>query len=91
METFKRILAFLLGGAVAGLIVGSFIATKSLPWYNAPAMGQALCNCEEATRETIASVLKTQFIGSVVGAIIGIVLGLVLGRSKAPPPALPTT
>ena len=91
METFKRILAFLMAGAILGVVVASFIAAQYLPWYNAPSMGQALCNCEDATRQTVSAVYRNQLIGLAVGAVIGGVLGIVLGRTKGPPPALPTT
>jgi len=89
METFKRILAFLFGGAILGDILAVVAARGFLPWDNTPAMGQALCNCAEVTLNTIDALIKWQLVGLLIGAVVGGVIGVLIVRARRPaePPA----
>ncbi|MDQ3265903.1 MAG: hypothetical protein M3Y59_19990 [Myxococcota bacterium] len=93
METFKRILAFLFGGAILGMVLAVVIARGVLPWDNTPAMGQALCNCSEVTLHTIDRLIKWQLVGLLAGGVAGAILGAVMLRSRKPvdttPPSTP--
>lgn len=87
METFKRVVAFLLGGAILGDVVAVLSARAFLPWDNTPGMGQALCNCPEVTKNTIDAMIRWQLIGAAVGAVAGLVVGVLVVRGRRGGPA----
>ncbi len=93
METFKRILAFLFGGAILGMVLSVVIARGVLPWDNTPAMGQALCSCSEVTLHTIDRLIKWQLVGLLAGGVVGSIIGAVVVRGRKPaattPPSTP--
>lgn len=92
METFKRVVAFLLGGAILGNMLAVVSARGFLPWDNTPSMGQALCNCPEVTKNTIDAMIRWQLVGAAIGAVAGLLVGiLVLRTRKTPPPSATTS
>lgn len=96
MALLRTLVSFLSVGAVLGMLAASYIGARFLPWYNAPAQGQALCDCADITRKTSQAVLYYQLVGAGVGAGLGIAGGItfaVMRRKKAketaPPPVAP--
>lgn len=89
METFKRVLGFLLGGAVIGDVAGLLFGRSFIPWYQTPGAGSAMCNCVEVAQQVIGDVVRYQLIGTAVGAVLGVVAGILFARRRkpAPPPA----
>lgn len=87
METFRRTLGFLVGGAILGDILALVTARGFLPWENTPSMGQALCNCPEVTKNTIDALIRWQLVGSAIGAVLGLVTGVLILRRRSAPPA----
>ena len=95
MHVLRKVLGWLAGGAVIGLIVASFSVSRYLPWYNQPGQGeQTLCDMGQVTRRIVATVYHSQFVGAAIGAGIGVIIAVVLlVRAKkrvaeAPPPAV---
>ncbi|MBX7116791.1 MAG: hypothetical protein K1X64_20865 [Myxococcaceae bacterium] len=99
---FRKLVSWVLSGALLGLIVTSLIAPRYYAWYNAPAVGNALCDCVTVTRQVAAQMLNAQMIGSAIGAVLFLVLGILFERgrksrstpapgisSAAPPPSMP--
>ncbi|MBK7863630.1 MAG: hypothetical protein IPJ65_34490 [Archangiaceae bacterium] len=89
MATVRTLLAWIFGGALLGLLVASLIAPKYLGWYNAPGLGQALCDCVKMTDEITAKLLALQVEGAAGGAVLFLIAGIVLEvrRRKKQPPA----
>jgi hypothetical protein len=91
MPLLKRLLGFVLSGAILGNIVATLIVPGTLAWYNTAADSAAMCNCILTVKETAQSLVKGQLIGTITGAALFLVLGILLnrGRAQAPPVAGP--
>ena len=98
----RRLISWVLAGALFGLVVSSLLAPRYYAWYNAPAVGNALCDCVTVTQQVAAQMIKAQMIGSAVGAVLFLVLGIFWERWRstkntpsagvspaAPPPSMP--
>jgi len=87
MAVFKRVLLFLLAGAVVGALVGTVIARKFVPWYWTPGnVGQGtqqLCNLPQVVLGTIDTLVQYQLIGALVGAVVIAAGGGLLMRALA--------
>ena len=90
MALLKTLLGFVSGGGLLGFIAASIIAPKFLRWYNAPAMGQALCDCIKVTDEITSRMLKMQGTGAAIGAVLFLILGVVfeVRRNKKSAPTM---
>jgi hypothetical protein len=97
MHVLRKILAWMGGGAVLGLLIASFSVSRYLPWYNQPGQGeQTLCDMGQVTRRIVATVYHSQWIGAAIGAGVGLIIAVVLlirGRkhvspAEAPPPSV---
>jgi hypothetical protein len=95
MRALKRILGWMLGGALLGLLIASFSVSHYLPWYNQPGQGeQTLCDMGTVTRRIAATIYHWQGIGAAVGAGVGLIIAVLLivrarGRASAQtPPAV---
>lgn len=85
MGLLKRLLVYLMSGAVLGAIVASLIAPSFLISQNTTRLTQTQCNCVDVTRDTAAALIQWQLVGSAIGATALLVLGIVLtmkGRTK---------
>ena len=91
MHVLRKILAWLGGGAVLGLLVASFSVSHYLPWYNQPGQGeQTLCDMGMVTRRIASTIYHWQLIGAAVGAGVGLLIGIVLLiRARKTPAASP--
>jgi len=95
----KTTLIFVLLGALAGVVVASFVVPPALAWYTEPgglpkgAQIQALVQIPEVIRYTTSKLLWGQMVGAGIGAVIGLGLGIVVVRSGrmrgAPIPTAP--
>ena len=88
----RRILAFMLAGAILGAVVASFVVPPLLSWYNEPgaiAPGrqvETLCNLPELIRYASKRLLIGQLVGAVIGALIFLFPGLAVARRRAAAP-----
>lgn len=93
MNFLRSVMNFVVGGALLGVLATTFAAPRLLAWDNTPAMGKALCDCAETTRQTAARLVNAQLIGCGVGAIVGAAAGIAFTVSRrkkaaaATPPA----
>jgi hypothetical protein len=87
MATVKTLLAVSVAGVIVGAVVATLIAPGILAWYSTPAMGQALCNCQEIAKSTATQLVRAQLIGAAVGGVVFLIVGIVVRstRKKAPP------
>ncbi len=86
MAFLRVVLNFVVGGALAGVLMTTFAAPSLLTWDNTPSMGTALCNCTDVTRQTAARLINAQMMGCAIGAGVGLVAGIgfrVMRRKKA--------
>ncbi len=97
MPFLRAVLNFVVGGALAGVLLTTFFAPRYFAWDNTPAFGKALCDCADTTRQTAERLISAQMMGCGVGAGVGLVGGVVfamLRRKKAraalTPPAATT-
>ena len=79
MNMFKRLIFAMLLGFVVGSVIASLVAPGILTWYNIPGAGQALCNCEETVRSTIARLVQAQVVGAGIGVAVGVAATIVCG------------
>ncbi|MBX5480628.1 MAG: hypothetical protein IRZ16_02085 [Myxococcaceae bacterium] len=99
MAIVRRLLLFLAIGALVGVVIASFTAMQTIPWYNTAGSGQALCNCLETARDATQAVIRWQLIGAAIGGVAFLILGIVLtvrGRNRRrmqsePSASAPTT
>jgi uncharacterized membrane protein YeaQ/YmgE (transglycosylase-associated protein family) len=94
VQAFKRILTYMLVGAVLGAVAASFLVPPILGWYNEPgkiAHGgndvQTLCNVPELIHYATHRLLIGQLVGAGIGAVLFLLLGLTLRRSGSAPPS----
>lgn len=96
---FTKLISWIFAGALFGLVVTSFLAPRYYAWYNAPAVGNALCDCVTVTRQVADQMLNAQMVGSLIGAFVFFVLGMLWERWRkartgvgvGPSPAAPPT
>lgn len=86
MAAFRLVLGFVVGFTLVGIFIASAFAPRFLAWDNTPAMGAALCNCADVTRQTADKLINLQLTGGATGAIVGLVGGAAwtLLRKKKP-------
>ena len=73
---FRKLVSWVLAGALLGLIATSLIAPRYYAWYNAPAVGNALCDCVTVTRQVAEQMINAQILGSTIGAVLFLILGI---------------
>lgn len=92
MAFLRVVMNFVVGGALAGVLITTFAAPKILTWDNTPGMGTALCNCTDVTRQTASRLINAQMMGCATGAGIGLLAGIgfrVMRRKKAEAAPIP--
>jgi len=94
MIAVKRVLTFMMLGAILGAVAASFIVPPALSWYNEPGavspgkQVETLCNIPELIRYATNGLLKGQLVGAGIGAFIFLLLGVFL-RGRRPSTASP--
>ena len=97
MQALKRLLVYMLVGAVVGVAVASFVVPPVLGWYNEPGnighgnQVQTLCNVPELIRYASNRLLLGQLVGAGIGAVLFLLLALAFGRRRAAAPAVADT
>jgi hypothetical protein len=93
MAGMKTLFAWMLSGAITGVVVSTFLARGFLTWYNTPGgTAQALCNCTDVVRATAESLVDAQLIGGMVGSVLFLIVGILImnaRRNKAGAPVAP--
>ncbi len=80
LQAAKRIALLLAVGAALGDIVTMLMAPSFVTWFQTPAVGSALCNCADVSRDTAEALVRAQLIGTAVGALSLAVVGEVAWR-----------
>ncbi len=95
MARLRRVLNFVVLGALLGVLASSWLAPKYLTWDNSPNFGKALCDCAEVTRQTADKLMGLQMTGLASGAALGLVAGIaslfLLRKKKSATAAAPPT
>src|SRR5687768_8868826 len=94
MATIKKFLAWMLGGAILGVVVASLIGPAVLTWYRDPGPGVPVgFNLAPYARGAMNALLGAQAIGALIGAVVLLVIGVLVHRAAARkvPPAPPAT
>jgi hypothetical protein len=97
----KTTLILVLAGALAGVLLASWIVPPALAWYTSPgglpkgAEIQAVVQISEVIRYSTSRLIRAQLIGAAIGAAIGLALGIVVDvrsrrRTIAPTPPSPS-
>jgi hypothetical protein len=87
MATAKRLLIFLLSGALIGDIVSMIVSPAILVWYETPGDPGAMCNCVITVRTTSSHFIRYQLIGVLAGAVLLLIIGILIRpRGRHPPP-----
>jgi len=90
----KNALLLMLSGAMAGIVVASFIVPPMLSWYTEPgglphgAQVQAVVQIPEVVRYVTSRLLWGQGVGACIGGVLGLVVSI-SSRRKKPAPAPP--
>jgi hypothetical protein len=83
----KTTLIFTLLGALAGIVVASYVVPPALSWYAEPgglpygAQIQAVVQIPEVIRYATTKLMRWQAIAAAIGAVAGFVLGIAVTRS----------
>lgn len=92
----KTLLILVLGGALLGSVVASWVVPPALAWYTTPgglprgAEVQAVVQISEVIRYSTSQLIRGQLIGAAIGASIGLVFGIFLNvRARRPSPSEP--
>jgi hypothetical protein len=78
----KTTVILVLGGALLGAVIASFIVPPALAWYSSPgglpqgAQIQAVVQIPEVIRYATSHLIRGQAIGAAIGAAAGLALGL---------------
>ncbi len=95
MSAVRRVLVFMMVGAIVGAVAASFIVPPVLGWYNEPGaispgkQVETLCNIPELIRYTSSRLLRGQLIGAAIGALVFLFPGILSARR--PPRGVPAT
>ena len=95
MNAMKRVLIFMMVGAIVGAVAASFIVPPVLGWYNEPGaispgkQVETLCNIPELIRYTSSRLLRGQLIGAAIGALVFLLPGVLSARRQ--PRGVPAT
>jgi len=95
MNAMKRVLIFMMVGAIVGAVAASFIVPPVLGWYNEPGaispgkQVETLCNIPELIRYTSSRLLRGQLIGAAIGALVFLFPGILSARRQ--PRGVPAT
>jgi hypothetical protein len=80
----KTTLIFVLAGALAGIVVASFVVPPALAWYTSPgglpqgAQIQAVVQIPEVIRYATSKLMRGQLIGAAIGGAVGLIAGVLL-------------
>jgi hypothetical protein len=93
VATFKKVLAFLLFGAIAGAIAASVIAPGMITWYDTPGPGVPPgFDLSPHTRSVVSRLLLAQAIGAGLGGVALAIVGALIAKAqskKSPAPSVP--
>lgn len=94
----KTALIFALLGALAGIVVASFVVPPALSWYSEPGgipgggQVQALVQIPQVIRYATSKLLFAQTVAACLGAAAGLVLGIAVARrGRRPAPVTAAT
>jgi hypothetical protein len=86
----RTVLNFVVGFALAGALLSSWLAPKALAWWATPGFNKStgVCSCADI-KVAVDSVVVTQMVGIGIGALLGLIAGIAFKatRKKGTPPA----
>ncbi len=83
METFKRLMLWVLAGAILGVIAGTLGARMYVPWNNTAEMSQTtVCNLPVIIKQSMDTLVSWQLIGGGIGAFAGIAAGVTSAQRR---------
>jgi hypothetical protein len=85
----RTVLNFVVGFALVGALLSSWLGPKLLGWYITPGFGSLnACSCDAITL-ALNRLVVTQMAGVGIGAVLGLVSGIAFNatRKKSTPPA----
>src|SRR5215471_16773846 len=85
MGHIKRVLIFMLSGAIVGEVIATIVAPSFITWWNTPGVGapQAICDLPAIFHKSIHDLILGQLIGAGLGAGIAMILGVSVSRGVA--------
>src|SRR5215813_6447184 len=83
MGRSKKLLLYVLSGALIGDIAAMIVAPAILVWYETPGDPGALCNCVTTVRTTASHFIRGQLIGALAGALLLLIIGIIIVRAQA--------
>src|SRR5215831_1590433 len=94
MGRSKKLLLYVLSGALIGDIAAMLVSPAILVWYETPGDPGALCNCVTTVRTTTSHFIRGQLIGALAGVVLLLIIGIIIVRAQArrhPPAQAPAT
>ena len=83
MGRSKKLLLYVLSGALLGDIAAMIVAPAILVWYETPADPGALCNCVTTVRTTTSHFIRGQLIGALTGMVLLLIIGILILRAQS--------
>lgn len=82
----RRTLTAICVGALAGIVLTTWLGPRVLTWWFTPPAGVMLTNASEAVRWGMDRLVSAQLVSLLVGAVLGLVAGVLLRRKSVTPP-----
>lgn len=90
MQIVRTVLSFVVGGALLGVLLASFVGPKYIAWDNTVGSGaSAMCVCQEVALQGAQRMISLQMNWCAAGAVVGLIAGGVFAyfRKKNAPAA----
>lgn len=92
MAILRTVLSFIVGGALLGVLLASFIGPKYIAWDNTVGSGaSAMCVCQEVALQGAQRMIALQMNWCAIGAVLGLIAGgafTYVRKKNAPAPAV---
>lgn len=88
MTPVKTAIIYLLFGALAGVVVASYVVPPALSWYAEPgglpngAQVQAIVQIPGVIRYATSKLIRWQLISATLGGVLGLMVGIAVARRR---------